>query len=101
MRIFGAILAILYGLLMIFAVIKGKQKSAGSLFIAVGAVFALVYSLLSLIIGQSYIVILIAGMLGISVGALLNGIKQKNVHIPHHIIRFIAEAAITAVCCLK
>ncbi|HBH94985.1 MAG TPA: hypothetical protein DDX91_04480 [Ruminococcaceae bacterium] len=99
MRILGAVLAILYGLLMLFAVIKGKQKGIGSVLIALGAVLALVYSLLSLIMSQSYIYILIAGMPGISAGALVNGIKQKNVHIPHHIIRLIAEGAIIAVCC--
>lgn len=98
MKILGAVLAILYGLLMIFAVFKGKQKSVPSLFIAIGAGLALAYALMSLIMGKSYIMILIIGMIGISAGALMNGIMKKNVHILHHIIRLIAEAAITALC---
>lgn len=98
MKICGAVLAVLYGLLMIFAVIKGKKKSISSLIIVIGAVLALVYASLSLIMGKSYIIILIAGMVGISVGALINGIRQKKVHIPHHIIRLVIEAIITAIC---
>lgn len=98
MKICGAVLAVLYGLLMIFAVFKGKQKSISSVLIAAGAVLTLAYALLSLIWDKSIIIILIAGMLSISSGALINGIKQKNVHILHHIIRLIAEAIITAIC---
>ena len=42
--------------------------------------------------------LLVTGMLGISAGTLLNGIRLKKVHIQHHIIRLILEAVMIAVC---
>lgn len=41
---------------------------------------------------------MIAGMICISAGTLVNGIRQKNVHIHHHMIRFVMEAIITIIC---
>ncbi len=98
MKIVGAVLSILYGLLMIFAVFKGKQKGIATVLILIGAVLSLIYALLSLISGNSYIFILIAGMVSISAGAFINGYKQKNLHILHHIIRLIVEAVIVVIC---
>lgn len=39
-------------------------------------------------------------MLGISAGALINGVRQKNLHIRHHVIRLAAETVITLICWL-
>ena len=42
--------------------------------------------------------LLLLGMLCISAGALLNGIRQKKVHLLHHLIRLLLETAIAALC---
>lgn len=94
----GFIIAIIYAALMIFAIVKSKQKNISSLFIGGGCILILAYCLSGMIWKTTYIIILIIGMAGISAGAFLNGVKQNNVHITHHIIRLIVEAAITAIC---
>ena len=42
--------------------------------------------------------IMIIGMLSISVGTFMNGFKQNNIHIHHHVIRIIVEIIITIIC---
>lgn len=73
-------------------------KIAPSVFIAAGCLLNLGYVVCSLFWDRSFLVLLILGMIGISAGALMNGFRQKKVHIPHHIIRLILEVIITAVC---
>lgn len=46
------------------------------------------------------ILVMIIGMLGISAGALVNGVRQKNLHLHHHVIRLAAETVITVICWL-
>lgn len=97
-KILGAVLAILYAGLMLFAVCREKQWKLSSLLIAAGSVLVLLYTAVNLIGNRNIILIMIAGMLGISAGALINGMKSKELHVLHHIVRFIAEAAITVLC---
>ncbi len=98
MRICGIIFAVLYAGLMIFAVCKEKSKSISSVLIAMGAALIGVYALSNIIWTRNFIVVLIVGMISISAGTLINGFKQHNVHIHHHIIRLIIEGIIIAIC---
>ena len=41
---------------------------------------------------------MIIGMLSISAGTFMNGFKQNNIHIHHHVIRLIVETGITIIC---
>lgn len=98
MKILGSVLVILYAGLMLYAICREKPKSMSSAVIGIGCLSALAYLLLNLVYSKNLIIILIAGMVCISAGTLLNGIRQKNVHIRHHIIRFAAEAVIIVIC---
>lgn len=98
MKICGTIIAILYAGLMIFAIYKKKSKDISSAIIAIGGLFILAYAMLNMIWCKNFIFILIIGMINISVGTLINGVKQKNIHIHHHIIRLIVESIIIAIC---
>lgn len=110
MKIFGSILVVLYAGLMLFAIYMEKvhsrkevhpgedAKSAFSAFIAIGCLLDLGYTICSLVWNKNLILILIIGMICISAGALMNGFRQKKVHVSHHIIRLILEAAIIAIC---
>lgn len=98
MRICGAVLAIFYVGLMLFAVYKEKLKSASATFIVIGCLLVLLYTFLNMIWFKNFIMIMIIGMLNISVGTLMNGFKQNNIHIHHHVIRLIVEIVITIIC---
>lgn len=98
MKILGSILVILYVGLMLFAICKEKSKSISSLLIGLGCLSSLAYTLLNVVWNRNFIAVLSTGMICISAGTLINGIRQKNVHIQHHIIRFIIEAIITVIC---
>ncbi len=98
MKICGTVIAILYAVLMLFAVIKNKSKNISSALIAIGGLFILAYALLNMIWCKNLIIILIISMILISVGTLINGIKQNNIHIHHHMIRLIVESIIIAIC---
>lgn len=98
MKILGSVLVILYAGLMLFAICKEKPKSMSSLLIGMGCLSSLAYLFLNLVYSKNLIIILIAGMICISAGTLVNGIRQKNVHIHHHMIRFVVEAIITVIC---
>ncbi len=100
MKIFGAVLAVFYAGVMLFAVCREKSKSVSSVLIAAGSLLVLAYTLLDLIRGQNLILVMIIGMLGISAGALVNGVRQKNLHLHHHVIRLAAETVITVICWL-
>lgn len=77
---------------------SGMSSIISSACIAAGCLLLLAYSLLYMALGHSRMPLLIAGMLGISAGTLLNGLRLKNLHIRHHIIRLVIEAAIVAIC---
>lgn len=81
---------------------SGKQVSLAerlpSIFIGAGCLLLLAYALLCIIQGRSLMPLLILGMLGISVGALQNGMRQKKVHLSHHIVRLAIEVAVIAIC---
>lgn len=98
MRACGLILALLYAALMLFSILKTKLKGIPALFIAVGSLLILSYVIFSFIHKSSWTAILIIGMVCISIGTFLNGARQNNVHIHHHIIRLIIEAVITWIC---
>lgn len=98
MKILGIVFAILYAGLMIFAVFKEKSKSISSAFIVIGGAFIGVYALSNMVWCRNLILFLIVGMISISVGTLINGFKQNNIHIHHHMIRLIIETAIIAIC---
>ena len=63
-----------------------------------GCLLLLAYALLFILKNRSPMPLLLLGMLCISAGALLNGIRQKKVHLLHHLIRLLLEAAIAALC---
>lgn len=98
MKICGIALAVLYAGLMIFAVCKEKSKSISSAFIVVGGVLIGVYALLYMVWYRNFILFLIVGMISISAGTLINGLKQNNIHIHHHIGRLIIETMIIVIC---
>lgn len=100
MKILGYVLAVLYGALMIFAVCKDRSKNVSSALILIGGTLTGIYVLSSALLVQNLILVLIAGMICISAGTLMNGLKQKNVHIQHHIIRLIIETILVAICWL-
>lgn len=100
MKIIGAVLGIFYAGLMLFAVCREKSKSVSSVLIAAGSLLVLLYAVWNLIRGQNFILVMIIGMLCISAGALINGFRQKNLHVSHHVIRFAAETFITVICWL-
>lgn len=97
MKICGIVLAALYAALILFAVCKEKNKGISSVLMALGSLLIAAY-LVSMIWNMNLMFTLIAGMLSISAGALVNGISSKNVHIHHHIIRLAVEAIIVALC---
>lgn len=47
---------------------------------------------------KNFIMIMTIGMLSISAGTFMNGFKQNNIHIYHHVIRLIVETGITIIC---
>ncbi|RKJ62855.1 hypothetical protein [Roseburia sp. 1XD42-69] len=96
MKICGAVLAIFYVGLMVFAVYKEKLKSISSAFILIGCLLVFLYTFLNMVWCKNFIMIMIIGMLSISVGTFINGFKGKNLHIHHHVIRIIVE--IVSVC---
>ena len=98
MKILAGILVILYTGLMLFAICREKSENISSALIGIGCLSSLAYLFWDVVYSKNLIIILISWMLCISAGTLANGIRQKNVHIHHHIIRFVVEAVITALC---
>ncbi len=104
MKIFGTVLAVVYACIMILAAYKADKKSITSVFIAGGGLLVLVYSILNLFVTRSAAPLFVIGILGmasVSAGALINGIRQKNVHISHHLIRLVIEGVILALCAVS
>lgn len=98
LKLIGAILSTLYACLMLFVVFHEKAFRISNFIIALGCVFILAFVLRGIIWRKKQIAVLIAGMAAISVGALLNGILQGNVHIQHHIVRLLVEAVLVLIC---
>lgn len=98
MRVCGLILVLLYATLMIFSIFKARLKGIPALFIAVGSLLILSYTIFVFSQKSSSTAILIIGMMCISAGTFFNGVRQNNLHIHHHIIRLIIEAVITWIC---
>ncbi|MCM1184290.1 MAG: hypothetical protein NC337_13045 [Roseburia sp.] len=95
MKFLGLLLVTLYTALMLFALLQAKTKSLG---ILLGCLLLAVYVTLRIFGKDNPVVLLIGGMLAISLGTLLNGIRQGDVHIHHHLIRLAVEALLTALC---
>ncbi len=98
MKMIGLILVLLYAALMLFALWKQHSLNASSLCTGAGSLLVLGYGVLYLVQHRSLMPLLVIGMLCISAGALLNGIRLKKVHIHHHILRLLIEAAMVAIC---
>lgn len=98
LKIFGTLLAVLYAGIMIFAAIYGKSGGTAGIFIVAGSALAIAYSLLAVFWHKKKIFLLIIGMAAISAGTLLNGFLQNNIHMQHHVIRFIVEGIIVVLC---
>lgn len=93
----GNILLVVYIVLITFAILKTQIKSVPVGFILGGCILNVIYILFD-VFKYHRILLLIIGMVSISAGTLLNGIMQNNVHIQHHVIRFIFEAIIVVLC---
>lgn len=98
MELFGVILVALYGGLMLIATYQEKPLNIISGIIMTGSLLTLAYSFLRYIDHNDQIGLLIAGMIVISVGTVLNGIKQKEFHLSHHLIRLVVEVLIIIIC---
>lgn len=100
MKIFGTVLTVVYACVMILAVCKAEKKSITSALIAGGSLLILSYSILNLFVTRTVLLFVmgIPGMAAISAGALINGIRQKNLHISHHLIRLLIEGVILVLC---
>ncbi len=96
-KIIGTVLACMYAAVTMFAAFKSDKKNISFPLFIVGCILVLAFAVLN-ILSTNYVMLLIIGMLLISAAALANGIRQKNVHIHHHIIRFALEAIIALAC---
>lgn len=101
MKILGMVLTVLYACVTILAVCKGRRKNIASAFILCGSLLILAYGSLNVFMSRHAAVLLIVGITGmaaISIGALINGMRQNHIHISHHIIRLVIESIIIALC---
>lgn len=64
----------------------------------IGCLFVFLYTFSNMIWSKNFIMIMIIGMLSISADTFMNGFKQNNIHIHHHVIRLIVETGITIIC---
>lgn len=101
MELFGIILAAIYGGLMLIATFQEKPLNIISGIIMTGSLLTLVYSFLHYVNHNNQILLLICGMVTISIGTLVNGIRQKDFHFSHHAIRLVVEALIVIICMQK
>lgn len=98
MELFGTVLAALYGGLMIIATYQERPLTPASGVIIVGGLLNFAYAFIRYVNHDHQIGLLICGMAIISLGTIINGIKQKDFHISHHFIRLIVEALIVIIC---
>lgn len=101
MELFGIILAAIYGGLMLIATFQEKPLNIISGIIMTGSLLTLAYSFLRYVDHNNQISLLIAGMVIISIGTVINGIKQKEFHLSHHAIRLVVEVLIVIICMRK
>ena len=90
MKIILCIVSVLFGglsLLAAAAQLKGEKKSPSGRMMAAGSLVLLAAVLLN-IFGQKYdAAAAVLGCVPICAAAIMNGIKSKNFHILHHVIR--------------
>lgn len=90
MKIILCIVSVLFGglsLLAAAAQLKGEKKSPSGRMMAAGSLVLLAAVLLN-IFGQKYdAAAAVLGCVLICAAAIMNGIKSKNFHILHHVIR--------------
>lgn len=101
MELFGVVLAAIYGGLMLIATFQEKPLNIVSGIIMTGSLLTLAYSFLRYVDHNNQIILLICGMIIISLGTVINGIRQKDFHLSHHVIRLIVEALIIIICLQK
>ncbi|MBD5429246.1 hypothetical protein [Lactobacillus sp.] len=101
MEVFGIILAAIYGGLMLIATFQEKPLNIISGIIMTGSLLTLAYSFLRYVDHNNQILLLIGGMVIISLGTVINGIKQKDFHLSHHAIRLVVEIMIVIICMQK
>ena len=101
MEVFGIILAAIYGGLMLIATFQEKPLNIISGIIMTGSLLTLAYSFLRYFDHNNQILLLIGGMVIISLGTVINGIKQKDFHLSHHAIRLVVEIMIVIICMQK
>lgn len=90
MRAILCIVSILFGgLSMIAAVsqIKSEKKAISALIMITGSTLLITAVILNIIGQQLDGIIALLGCAAICAAAILNGIKSKQLHIQHHIIR--------------
>lgn len=100
-RVCGLILVVFYAILMLFSILKANLKGIPALFIAVGGLLILSYTIFAFLHKSSLTTLVIIGMVCISVGTFFNGVKQNNLHIHHHIIRLIIEVVLALICSIS
>ena len=97
MQIFLCIVSALLGVLSAIAAvsqIRGKKTSVPAWVMLAGALL-LVAAVVCNGIGQQFdFVVALLGCTAICAAALMNGIRSKQLHIPHHIIRILLSAAL-------
>lgn len=86
------VITIIYGLLSIivsFNQLKDDKKRISTFIMLLGGIVLIIASCLKLFeLSIAYIIATIGAIL-ICIAALINGKKNENIHMSHHIIRFI------------
>lgn len=90
MQVILCIVSVLFGGLSViaaFSQIKSEKKPFPAIVMAIGSLL-LIAAVLCNIIGQRFdCIIALLGCIAICAAAVWNGIKSKQLHIQHHIIR--------------
>ncbi len=91
-KIFGVVLTSIYILLMMIALFSSEFMGLPSVLIFIGCLLSLTYMLI--LRHKNFLLLIIAGMVCLSISAILIGIQQDSTQISHHIIRTIFEIII-------
>ena len=90
MQIVLGIISVLFGGLSLVAAVsqlKSDKKSAAAVIMLIGSL-GLIAAVVCNALGQKFdIIIAVLSCAAICAAAIMNGIKSKNFHIQHHIIR--------------
>ena len=90
MQVILCIVSVLFGGLSIIAAvcqIKTEKKSASALMMITGSLLLIAAVICSILVMRFDFIIALVGCAAICAAAILNGIKSKQLHIQHHIIR--------------